>query len=111
MSFFAPQNPGIGGLDELTNAEELFLTSFASLSFQLGDTIFFDGGNLINGNKDVSKTFTYNVDGTLNVITDSRGTKTMVWSGGVLTGVIGTGYYKTKTFSYTDGALTSITVS
>lgn len=29
MSFFDPQNPGLGGLDELTSAEEVFLTSFA----------------------------------------------------------------------------------
>ena len=39
MSFFAPQNPGIGGLDELTNAEEAFLTTLAGLSYSEGDAL------------------------------------------------------------------------
>ena len=39
MSFFAPQNPGIGGLDELTNAEEIFLTTLAGLNYSEGDVL------------------------------------------------------------------------
>jgi hypothetical protein len=45
MSFFAPQNPGPGGLDELTNAEELFLTSLAGLSYVEGDVLTIVSGN------------------------------------------------------------------
>jgi len=37
MSFFSAQNPGIGGLEELTNAEEIFLTTFAGLPYNEGD--------------------------------------------------------------------------
>lgn len=48
MSFFQPQNPGIGGLDELTNAEEIFLTSLAGLSLTNGDILYATGGSLTN---------------------------------------------------------------
>jgi hypothetical protein len=37
MTLGLPQNPGIGGLDELTQAEELFLTRLAGLSYNEGD--------------------------------------------------------------------------
>jgi len=46
MSFFNPQNPGIGGLKELTDAELLFLTQFAGLTFQNGDILYYDNGQL-----------------------------------------------------------------
>lgn len=39
MSFFSAQNPGIGGLEELTNAEEIFLTTFAGLTYSDGDVL------------------------------------------------------------------------
>jgi len=39
MSIFTSQNPGIGGLDELTNAEELFLTRLAGLSYVDGEVL------------------------------------------------------------------------
>lgn len=44
MSFFDPQNPGIGGLDELTPAEELFLTTLAGLTGDEGDVLTWIGG-------------------------------------------------------------------
>lgn len=44
MSYFSPQNPGIGGLEELTPAEEAFLTSFAGLSYVNGDTLYYSAG-------------------------------------------------------------------
>jgi hypothetical protein len=47
MSFFAPQNPGPGGLDELTNAEEAFLTHFAGLTYSEGNVLTISGGNLV----------------------------------------------------------------
>lgn len=46
MSFFAPQNPGIGGLDELTNAEEIFLVTLAGLSYADGDILYYNGSSL-----------------------------------------------------------------
>mgnify|MGYP001593112362 CR=1 FL=1 len=44
MSFFQPQNPGIAGIDELTNAEQSFLSTLAGLSYSNGDTIYFTSG-------------------------------------------------------------------
>lgn len=48
MAFFDVQNPGIGGIDELTNAEELFLTSLAGLPYSEGDILYYTGGFLVN---------------------------------------------------------------
>lgn len=39
MGWFNSQNPGIGGVDELTNAEELFLTNLAGLNYSEGDIL------------------------------------------------------------------------
>lgn len=41
-----PQNPGIGGLDELTDAEEVFLTAFAGVSWTQGSLLFIDGSGI-----------------------------------------------------------------
>jgi hypothetical protein len=50
------------------------------------------------------KVITYNGDGTINVITDSLGTKTFTYNGnGTIASIIGTGIYQTKTFVY-DGS-------
>jgi len=46
MSIRLPQNPGIGGLDELTDAEELFIQNLAGLPYVQGDILFHDGTNL-----------------------------------------------------------------
>lgn len=46
MSIFTPQNPGIGGLDELTGAEELFVQNLAGLSYAQGDVLYHDGSDL-----------------------------------------------------------------
>lgn len=57
-----------------------------------------------------SKALTYNGDGTLNTVSDSWGTKTMVYTSGVLTGVIGTGIYKSKNLVYSGDQLVTVTV-
>jgi hypothetical protein len=60
----------------------------------------------------ITKNITYNLDGTVNVITDAMGTKTMAYNlDGTLASITGTGVYVTKTFTYTGGVLTDITVS
>lgn len=59
-----------------------------------------------------SKTLSYNLDGTLDVVTDSNGTKTMAYNlDGTLASVTGTGIYKNKAFTYVGGVLTGVTVS
>jgi hypothetical protein len=46
MSIRIPQNPAIGGIDELTSSEELFISNLASLSYVTGDILYYDGANL-----------------------------------------------------------------
>ena len=59
----------------------------------------------------VGAVLTYNGDGTLNTVTTPRGVKTMVYSGGKLVGITGTGLYPaSKTLNYSSGKLTSITI-
>lgn len=53
---------------------------------------------------------TYNIDGTIDVITTSIGTRSMVYEDGKLSSIIGSGEYKTKNFNYIDGKLVSIEV-
>lgn len=48
----------------------------------------------------LSKTFTYNIDGTLNTSSDTGGTKTFAYINGLLSSIIGTNTYKNKTFVY-----------
>lgn len=66
-----------------------------------------------SGEVQLSKTFTYDGDGRLSVITDSAGTKTLSYNlDGTLNQIVGTGPYVTKTFSYNlDGTLSGIAVS
>ena len=48
MGQFLRQNPGIGGIDEITDAEALFLQNLAGLTYTAGDLLYHDGTNLIN---------------------------------------------------------------
>lgn len=43
MNFFNAQNPGIGGLEELTPSEEVFIMNLVGQSYQQGDILFHDG--------------------------------------------------------------------
>ncbi len=45
---WGPNNPGIGGLDELTTAEEAFVQNIAGLSYTQGDILYYDGTNINN---------------------------------------------------------------
>lgn len=46
MTFFSTQNPGIGGLDELTDSEALFLQNLGNLPYVVGDILYHNGSNL-----------------------------------------------------------------
>ena len=46
MSVFQSQNPGIGGLDELTDSETLFLQNLVTLQYEDGDILYYSGGSL-----------------------------------------------------------------
>lgn len=48
MNVFLSQNPGIGGIDELTGAEEIFLSSLAGLTYANGDILYYNNGALQN---------------------------------------------------------------
>jgi len=107
MSYFAPQNPGIGGLDELTTAEELFLTRLAGLSYNEGDVLTIVSGqpNWVPGGGGAwdkpfgDAVFTYDVDG--NIETKTVGSIVLTFgydvSGNVSTITDGT---NVKTFTY-----------
>lgn len=45
MAYRDTQNPGIGGLDELTDAETLFVQNLAALSYANGDILYYNGGS------------------------------------------------------------------
>jgi hypothetical protein len=55
-------------------------------------------------------TITYNTDGTVDTVTTPSGVRRMVYTSGVLTSLVGSGSYYNKTFTYTDGALTNVTI-
>lgn len=46
MAFHDTQNPGIGGLDELTPSEEVFVMNLVALGYQQGDILYYDGSAL-----------------------------------------------------------------
>lgn len=56
-------------------------------------------------------TFTYDVNGDLETITDYKWTKTFSYTAGVLNTISDTETGKVSTFNYTAGDLTSITIS
>ena len=43
MGYFNPQNPGLGGIDELTNAEATFVQGLTALSYAQGDILYYNG--------------------------------------------------------------------
>lgn len=60
---------------------------------------------------DVSKAFTY-TDGKLTGVSSTNGTKTLNYTGDVLSDIIATGSYKSKTITYNlDGTVQSVTVA
>jgi len=53
---------------------------------------------------------TYNTNGTLNYVETPRGRKTFTYSGVAITGMVGTGGYASKSFTYdSQGRLTNVT--
>ena len=77
------------------------------------------GGGMTKGAADmyyttltgVSKTLTYNSDGTVASMTDLNGSKTFNYTNGVLTSITGTGNYRSKALAYSTGQLTTVTIS
>ena len=43
MTWRLPQNPGLGGIDELTSSEESFIQNLAGLSYAQGDVLYHNG--------------------------------------------------------------------
>lgn len=43
MHLFDSQNPGLGGLNELTPSEEIFVMNLASLPYEQGDVLYYNG--------------------------------------------------------------------
>lgn len=120
------QNPGIGGLDNLTPSEETFVMNLAGLEYQQNDIIYYNGTALTVSRKGISfetistnlqahdATLNYNGNGDITSIVYSNGiTKTFNYTGSditsiVLSGATPSGISLTKTLTYTSGDVTSI---
>lgn len=50
MHLLDSQNPGVGGLQELTPNESAFLMNLCSLNYQQGDILYYNGISLVNLN-------------------------------------------------------------
>jgi YD repeat-containing protein len=84
-------------------------TCVASLGGDLGGTTSAGYVKTVRG---VSGSLAYDGNGRLSVVTTALGTKTMTYNGdGSLASIAGTGQYRNKTFTYTNGALTAVAVS
>lgn len=46
MNFFNAQNPGIGGLEELSPSEEVFVMNLNGLAYERGDILYYNGSAL-----------------------------------------------------------------
>lgn len=121
------QNPGIGGLDNLTPSEEVFLMNLAGLDYEQNDTLYYNGAALAVYRKGVAfetisnnlqsydSTLNYDVNGDITDIVYSNGiTKTFGYSGGdivtvTLSGSTPSGINLVKTLTYTSGDVTAIT--
>lgn len=91
MSFFDPQNPGIGGLKELTTAEQLFLTTLAGVSWTQGSIPFINSSGFFTQNN--SNFFWDNTNNRLGIGTSSPAKPLDVRGGTVLWGADNTGSY------------------
>ena len=68
-----------------------------------------DGGIIPD---DVSLSITYDNQGRFSTLTSPRGTKTATYNlDGTLASIVGTGAYKSKTFTYFGGKLVGVSVT
>lgn len=107
---------GIRVVDQISQQADVALVNLQNNQILIYDssvekwkngTISVSGGSV-----EVSKTFSYDIDGRLYMITDSQGTKTFSYNlDGSLHQITGTGSYSSKLFDYdVDGRLSSITI-
>lgn len=113
-----PVNKGGTGQTSATSAINALLPSQSGNVDRVlktnGTNVFWGIDSASGGSEiDLSKTFTYDDDGRLSVVSDSSGTKTFYYNAnGTLNQIVGTGPYVTKTFVYDeDGSLSGIVVS
>lgn len=90
MAFFDTQNPGIGGLKELTNAEAVFLTTFAGLPYSNGEYLQIVGGVLdwappTGGSGTVTSVSVVTANGVSASITNPTTTPALTFTLGALT--------------------------
>lgn len=67
-------------------------------------------GNFVEVTQGLNSTLTYDISGNLSSIVTARGSKTFGWDNGLLLSISGSGEYVSKSFTYTDGVLTSINI-
>lgn len=121
-----PDNPAVGdllvGSKAGTKSYKFTIQQFCDLLVTLGGLLPSGGttGQVLKagpvwGNdlaQPVDKTLAYNLNGTLQSITTPLGVMTFSYNpDGTLAQIVGTGEYKTKTFTYSGGKLVQITVN
>ena len=91
------------------SGKQATLVSGTNIKTVNGNSLLGSGNiSISSSSPEALDSLTYNLDGTLNVITTASGTKTMSYNpDGTLASVVGTGIYSTKTFTYLDGKLVS----
>lgn len=81
-----------------------------SVSLNGGDIVESSGIPLVVHVTESSKVFEYNVDGLLSKITDSYGTRTFNYTNGVLSSIVGTGKYQSKSIITVNDKVTNINI-
>lgn len=92
MTWRLPQNPGLGGLDELTSSEETFIQNLAGLALVQGDILYHNGSVLTRLPAGTSGKFLKTLGAGANPLWDTAGGAGTVTSVSVVTanGISGT---------------------
>ena len=107
---------GIRVIDQLSQLGDVLFSNLQNnnvLIYDLSSEKWKNGTISVSGGSvELSKTFSYNIDGQLYLISDAQGTKTFQYNvDGTLHQIVGTGVYVSKLFEYdVDGRLSSITI-
>lgn len=114
MSFFDTQNPGIGGIDELTPAEEAFLTTLAGITGSENEVLTWKSGAPsweAPGSIPQTTELTYTGNKITRIDKADGSYKTITYTGNKVNTIYSSASNKTKTFVYSGNQITDIIVT